>query len=163
MVDLMTIQGAVLSLKTASEIAKGFLHLQSMAEVQGKVIDLQSAILAAQSSALAAQSEQSSMIQRVRDLEEEITRIKAWEGEKELCQLVSPWEGATLLVYALKESRKESEPPHWICTKCYDDGRRTILQPSYNSVGYWLLICPTCHAEMNSGVRRTHRPEYAPI
>jgi len=159
---LVTLQNAVLSLKTASEIAKGFLHLQSMAEVQGKVIDLQSAILSAQSDALAAQSEQSSMIQRVRDLEEEIARIKAWEEEKKRYQMVNPWQGATFLVYALKESRKGTEPPHWICTKCYDDGRRTILQPSLDKVGYWLLVCPTCHAEINSGVRGTHRAEYAP-
>ena len=50
----MTLQGAVLSLKAASDIAKGFLHLNSLADVQGKVIELQEAILAAQSSALTA-------------------------------------------------------------------------------------------------------------
>jgi aspartate oxidase len=158
----MTLQGAVLSLKTASDIAKGFLHLQSLAENQGKVIELNEAILSAQSSALTAQSEHFTMVQRVRDLEEEIARIKAWEEEKKRYQMVNPWQGSTFLVYALKESRKESEPPHWICTKCYDDGRRTILQPHLDKVGYWLLVCPTCHAEINSGIRGTHKPEYAP-
>ena len=163
MVDLMTIQGAVLSLKTASDIAKGFLHLQSMAEVQGKVIDLQSAILEAQSNALAAQSEQSSMIQRVRDLEEEIAHMKAWEEEKKRYQLVKPWPGATFVLYALKESCKGAEPPHWICAKCYDDGSRTHLQPSYGINNYWLLVCPTCKAVINSGSLGIHHPQYAPL
>ncbi len=159
MVDLMSIQGAIFSLKTATDIAKGFLQLQSMAEVQGKVIDLQSAILAAQSSALAAQSEQSSMIQQVRELEEEITRVKAWEREKQRYKLVAILRGAT--AYALKESCKGTEPPHWICTKCYDDGRRTILQPQYDKTGLGLLVCPTCKSALHSQYRSTGTPEYA--
>jgi rubrerythrin len=158
---LMTLQNAVLSLKTASDIAKGFLHLQSLAESQGKVIELNEAILSAQSSAITAQSEHFATIERVRDLEEEITRIKAWEKEKKRYQMVNPWQGATFLVYALKESCKESEPPHWICTKCYDDGRRTLLQPNCDSKGYWLLVCPTCKAVINSGSLGTHKPQYA--
>ena len=159
----MILQGAILSLKTASDIAKGFLHLKSLAEVQGKVIDLQEAILSAQSSALAAQSEQFTMIEHVRDLEEEIARMKAWEGEKQRYQLMHPWKGVAFVVYALKESSKGSEPPHWICTKCYDDGRRTILQSNFNRNGFWLLVCPTCKAEIHSDLRGTHTPAYAPV
>ena len=162
MVDIMTLQNAVLSLKTASDIAKSFLHLRSLADVQGKVIDLQEAILSAQSSALAAQSEQFAMVQRVRDLEEEIARIKAWEEEKKRYQMMHPWQGATLLVYALKESCKGAEPPHWICAKCYDDGRRTVLQPTYDKEHFWLLFCATCKSQLHSGYRGEHHPTYAP-
>jgi primase-polymerase (primpol)-like protein len=125
MVDMMAIQGAITGLKTATDIAKGLLHLQSLAEVQTKVIDLQSAILAAQSSALTAQSDQFAMIQRVRDLEEEIARVKAWEEEKQRYQLITPWPGCH--VYALKESSKGTEPPHWICTQCYENGMKSLL------------------------------------
>jgi len=160
MVDLAIFQGAVLSLKTASDIAKGFLNLHSMAEVQGKVIDLQEAILSAQSSALAAQSEQSTMVQRVRDLEEEIARIKAWEEEKKRYQLVNPWPGNPAVMYALKESCKGTEPPHWICTKCYDDRRRTILQPRDTTRGV-TLVCPTCKSETHSGSHGIGPAKYA--
>lgn len=147
MVDVMSIQGAILSLKTATDIAKGFLHLQSMAEVQGKVIDLQSAILAAQSSALAAQSEHSSMIQQVRDLEEEIARVKAWEGEKQRYQLMAPWPGC--FVYALKEMSKGTEPPNWICEHCYQGGRKSILHnhTHYKPIHVHVLKCSHCTFE----------------
>ena len=157
---LMTLQSAVLSLKTASDIAKGFLHLNSLADVQGKVIELQDAILSAQSSALAAQSEQLTMVQRVRDLEEEIARIKAWEETKQRYALVRPWTGATV-VYALKESRKGSEIPHWICTKCYDDGRRTILQPKFGNADRMILVCPTCVFEIHTEYHGSKPAEYA--
>jgi hypothetical protein len=163
MVDLPTIQGAVLSLKTAGEIAKGFLNLKSLADNQGKVIELNEAIISAQASAVSAQLEHFAMVQRVRDLEEEITNMKTWEEEKQRYKLVNPWQGATFVVYALKEASKGTDVPHWICTKCYDDGRRTIIQPILDKVGHWLIVCPTCHAEINSGMRGLHRPEYAPI
>lgn len=112
MVDLMAIRSAISSLQTAGQIAKGLLQLQSLADVQRKVIDLQEAILSAQSSALAANSDQFAMIQRVRELEEEITRIKAWEEQKKCYKLVYPWEDSMATVYALKESCKATEAPH---------------------------------------------------
>ena len=79
MADMALIQSAITGLKTVTDIAKGFLELKTMAEVQGKVIELQSVILAAQSSALAAQSEQATMIQQIADLKKDIAEVKAWE------------------------------------------------------------------------------------
>ena len=54
MVDIASISAAVTGLKTATDIAKGIAELGSVAEVQSKVIELQTVILAAQSSAMAA-------------------------------------------------------------------------------------------------------------
>lgn len=123
--DMSLIQGTITGLKTASNIAKSFLELKSISDVQGKVIDLQSAILSAQSSALAANSDQAAMAEQIRALKEEMARVKAWETEKQRYKLVALWTGS--LAYALKESMKKSEPPHYICTKCYEDGRMSIL------------------------------------
>jgi hypothetical protein len=78
--------------------------------------------------ALGAHAEQFTMVQRIRDLEQEIARIKAWEAEKQRYQLIAPWPGC--FVYALKETSKGTEPPHWICEHCYQDGRKSILQNS---------------------------------
>jgi hypothetical protein len=144
MPDMALIQSAITSLNTAANIAKGFLQLRTIAEMQGKVIELQSAILAAQSSALAAQSEQATLIQRISELEKEIARVKAWEGQKQRYKLHSPWEGAT--VYALKRSMCEGEPAHWICTHCYEDGRRSILQFGYKKEAGNAYRCPSCDA-----------------
>ncbi|OGI41320.1 MAG: hypothetical protein A2140_05160 [Candidatus Muproteobacteria bacterium RBG_16_62_13] len=44
MADMTLIQGAITGLKTATDIVKGFLDLKTMAEVQGKVIELQKPI-----------------------------------------------------------------------------------------------------------------------
>ncbi len=53
------------------------------------------------------------MIQRINDLEKEITDVKAWQAEKQRYQLITPWDGCH--VYALKDASKGTDPPHWIC------------------------------------------------
>ena len=159
--DMTLIQGTISGLKLAGDIAKGILELKSLSDVQGKVIELQSAILSAQSSALSANADQAAMVEEIRALKKEIADIKAWEEQKQRYKLVSPWGGAVSVVYSLKEKCKSSEPPHWICTKCYDDGRRTILQPRENKDGFILLVCPTCKSEIHSGFRGIAPASYA--
>ena len=152
--DMTLIQGTVTSLKAASDIVKGFLQLKSVSDVQGKVIELQSTILAAQSSALAAHSEQSAMIQRIRDLEEEVAHIKAWEETQQRYQLIAPWDGC--YVYALKESCKGTEPPHWICEHCYQDGRKSLLHNAQFTTA--ILRCSHCQfeAEIRGAAKRQY-------
>jgi len=159
-VDLSLIQGTISGLKVAGDIAKGFMELKSMTEVQGKVIELQSAILAAQSSALSANADQAAMVDEIRNLKAEIARVKAWESQKQRYQLQPIWDRAAL-VYALKESMSNGEPPHWICTKCYEDGSRMILQPRQTKEGRGVLACPTCKSELQNQYRGTDEPNYA--
>ena len=157
--DLAMIQGTIAGLKLAGDIAKGFMELKSMADVQGKVIELQSAILSAQSSALSANSDQAAMIDKVRALKEEIARVKAWESQKQRYALQAIWEDVAV-VYALKASMSEGEPAHWICTKCYEDGIRMILQPRQTKDGHAFLACPSCNSELHNRYRHTGAPSY---
>lgn len=161
MVDIATIQSAVMGMKAAGDIAKSLFQLSSSAEIKAQVIDLQNAILSAQQSAFAAQSQQSAMIQQIDDLKKEIADIKAWEKEKQRYKLMNtPW-GAGGVVYGLKESCKETEAAHYICTKCYDDGRRTILQPTVGDRGFMDMTCGTCKSRIHTSYRGLGPPEYA--
>ena len=158
--DMTLIQGTVSGLKLASDIAKSFLELKSLTDVQGKVIELQSAILSAQSSALAANSDQAAMVEQIRTLKEEIASVKAWETQKQRYKLANPWSGA--VVYSLKESMANGEPAHWICTSCYENGRKSILNPIKSKDGDFLLVCPVCKSQIQSPWRNAAHPEYAP-
>jgi Zn finger protein HypA/HybF involved in hydrogenase expression len=158
--DMTLIQGTVSGLKLASDIAKGFLEAKSLADVQGKVIELQSAILAAQSTALAANAEQAAMANEIAALKEEIARVQAWEKEKVRYKLIAPWAGTA--VYGLKKSMRESEPPHIICTTCYENRRKSILNPMVAIGGWVSFVCPTCKAQVPTGYRGGVQPEYAP-
>ncbi len=150
MADMALIQGAITGLKTAADIAKSFLELKSIADVQGKVIELQSAILSAQTSALAAQSEQSAMLHRTRELETEIADVKAWKETKERYELINPYAG--FFTYALKAKSQPTEPAHWICAKCYEDGRKSILHIEKEDIGRkYFLACPCCKTRIQTG------------
>lgn len=147
MVDIQSISAAITGLKTAAEIAKAMKGLQDQADIQTKVIELQSAILDAQTSALAAQSDQLSMMQKMRQLEDEVSRVRAWEATKQRYQMVTPWSGCQ--VYALKDSSKDSDPPHWICPQCYEDGKKSILHNSdkQDRKIRWIIKCSRCSFE----------------
>jgi hypothetical protein len=150
MVDVSSIAAAIGSLKTAAEIAKGFLDLKETAAVQGKVIELQGVILAAQSAALAGQSEQFSLLEKVRELETEMAKVKAWETQKQRYDLVSIGTRAGLFAYALKPECRGAEPPHYICANCYEDGRKSILQFHQQYGKLDTFICSSCKTEISS-------------
>jgi hypothetical protein len=100
------------------------------------------------------------MVEEIRTLKEELTRVKAWETQKKRYKLVTPWKPGSV-AYALKESMKESEPPHLICTKCYEDGRKSILNPITINTYVW-YACPVCKSQIPTGWRGNPCPEYAP-
>jgi Zn finger protein HypA/HybF involved in hydrogenase expression len=158
------IEDTISALKSARNITKSLLDLKAISEVQvnqAKVIELQAAILSAQDSAFAANAHQTAMIKEIRDLKEEIARIKAWEEEKQRYKLVYAWAGTML--YALKKECSTSEKPHWICTNCYEDGRKSILNPQIKA-RCLMLVCPRCKAEFHSPYHRMDSfiPECAP-
>jgi ribosomal protein L29 len=158
--DMNLIQGTITSLKFAGDVAKSLLELKTLGDVQGKVIELQSAILSAQSSALSANAEQSAMVEEIRELKKEIAKVKAWETEKQRYKLTNPWSGG--VAYALKETMANGEPPHLICTKCYEEGRKSILNPLKDANNFELFACPVCKSQIPTGYKGLgSKPEYA--
>jgi hypothetical protein len=145
MVDMGSIAAALGGLKTAADIAKGLLALKSDAERQAKVIELQTVILAAQSSAIAAQSDQFTMLEEMRQLRDEIAKVRAWETQKQRYKMAVPFPGVT--VYALLRSMSNGEPPHYICANCYQDGKRSMLQHNTTKNNWPALACAACKFE----------------
>jgi rubrerythrin len=144
--DYSLIQGTITSLKVASDLARGFLDLKSMTDVQAKVIELQSIILSAQSSALAANSEQASMAEEIRELKRRIAEVEAWGKEKERHALLSLEPG--IYVYSLKEAEANGEPPHWVCAHCFNLGSKFLLQSQGDFYGATEHECPSCKTKI---------------
>jgi len=131
-----------------------------MTEVQEKAIELNQKIIAAQHEIFAANAAHSTLVQRLKELELQIDKMKAWDEQKKRYKLIAPWEDKPALVYALRESFKETETAHWICTKCYDDGHRSILQPKKDHKFIILLFCANCSAEIYTGHRYIGPADY---
>ncbi|MBI5918375.1 MAG: hypothetical protein HY849_03245 [Nitrosomonadales bacterium] len=160
MMDMTIIQSAIAGLKTASDIAIGIGKLNTLAQVQEKSVELGQIIVAAQSATLNAYADQAAMIEEVRALKEEIVRVKAWEAQKQRYKLESC--GPASVAYALKKYVANGEPPHLICTKCYEDGRKSILNPLYLADRHVVYSCPICKSQTPTGHRGEPQVSYAP-
>ncbi len=84
--------------------------------------------------------------------------MKAWETEKQRYQMVEPWGGC--VAYALKETMANGEPAHLICTNCYQDGRKSILNP-VQIIPKGIYGCPNCQCQLDSNSRGLPTIEYA--
>lgn len=160
MVDL-AIGAAIASLKAAGDMAGAFLKLRDIAQVQGKVIELQSVILSAQQGAMASQGEQLALLEDKRGLEQKIADLEAWDRQKERYQLSEVGRGA--LAYTLKPDADPPEPDHMACANCFDHGRRSILQRSRSGTVEHTFKCPSCAAEIMVPVKEGERQPYRPI
>ncbi|MEN9659185.1 MAG: hypothetical protein RL571_2650 [Pseudomonadota bacterium] len=157
--DMTAVQAMMGSLKAATDISKALFDLRTTAEVQGKVIEIQNALLSAQSSALEATNAQFLLQERVRELEAQIKSFEDWGNQQQRYSLVNPWRGAAQ-VYALKKEHAEGEEPHFLCTNCFHNKKRVILNPSSKD-GWVYMICPTCKSTCATGFRGVGAPKYA--
>jgi len=158
--DFTSIVTATSSIKAAVDITKTFINIKSVADFETMASELRKRIAAAQVATLEAQSEQSTMIQRINNLEKEITRLEAWSAEKQRYQLTKLGNYG-VHAYALKKSMSNSEPPHYICTNCYEDRRKSILQPQKRNGGRFMLLCPKCESEFHVNFLKAIPDEYA--
>lgn len=148
---------AITSLRAAADIAKAMIGLRDAALIQSKVIELQGEILSAQSSAFAAQETQSALLERVRNLEKEVADLEAWETEREKYELKEIIAG--VFAFGLKENAGTSEPQHFLCSNCYQDRRKSILQAQKGRDLEPQLHCPKCQMTIVVG----NPPPIAPI
>ena len=126
MVGITEFSALISSLKGAKDLAEAMVGLRDATAFQSKVIEFQGAIMDAQQHVFAVQEERASLVQKVSDLEKEVARLEAWETEKKRYELKKLGDGAFAQV--LKVESANGEPPHALCTTCYDRRNKTILQ-----------------------------------
>jgi hypothetical protein len=163
--DMGSISAAVTSLRLAGDIAKGLISLKTTAEVQTKAIELGQQIIDAQQQVFAFNAERATLLERIRELEDQVERMKDWETQKQRYKLVAPFPGC--MVYALQKSMSEGEPPHYLCASCFQEGARSILQGSmgrHTKEGWdfskYRCPRPNCNSEAKTGVITVVAPQY---
>ena len=158
--DLSAIQTLGTSFKTLVDIAKGIREAKSATEQESKVTELQAALLGAQSLALSATNAQFELHNKVRELEEQLKAANDWGEQESRYSLVCPW-GNSAQVYALKKaSASEGEAPHFLCTNCFHNKKRTILNPTEGNY-LMSLACPSCKATLYLNRPHLEPPQYA--
>ncbi len=128
--DIITVASAF---SQAHQIIKALLELKVDSETLAKITTLQSVLAEAQTSQLMLLEQNSSLLKLKNNLEEEIVRLDTWAHESQRYKLHGIQSG--VVAYALKESHANGEPPYWLCTNCYNNGQKSILNRSKRS-GY---------------------------
>jgi hypothetical protein len=157
MVDISSIASALGSIKTAADLAKGFLDLKEAAALQSRVIDLQKTILAAQSSVLDAQSEQLSLLEDIRSLKEKIVQLETWEAEKKRYELKNL--GYSAFAYVLKPNERGNAPAHWVCTNCFENRHIAVIQYVMKKNEGQVWLCPSCKNTIEPGTGTIKWPD----
>src|ERR1700730_3556879 len=147
MPDLTAIAAAVNALRAAKDIAETMIGLRDTAAFQGKLLEFQSKLIDANDSAFAAQDERSTMLQRIGELEKEVTNLKAWETEKQRYELKNLGFGAFARV--IKPEMQGVEPDHCICANCYERGNKSFLQLTPRiEMGSHVWACSVCNTSI---------------
>jgi hypothetical protein len=146
----MDIIAAIGGLKTAYDIAKGLNATATAVQINDVKLTLQEHIMAAREALSVAQEAEAASARRIADLEKEIMRLKDWSTEKERYELVNVWQGA--FAYMPKPGMRGSEPAHWLCTNCFDHGRKSFMQ-NKGGVDGAQFGCDACKASFRVASR----------
>jgi septal ring factor EnvC (AmiA/AmiB activator) len=150
MPDLIAISQGLNAVKAATEIVKTIAGLRDSAKLLENTVELNQKILSVQTALADAQAEQTTLIQTIRQLEEEIARLKAWDAEKERYELQRFDPG--VFVYVLKPEAARGEPIHKLCAACYQNGKKSILQVTTEiRARRRVHQCPDCKTDFAFG------------
>lgn len=132
MADIAVVGGAFQSLKAAFEIGKAILDLSVSAQVQTRVMEMNAKILAAQQETIASNEYQATLRKRIDDLEKQITEFETWNAEAEKYQLTNLRQAndprGSVHAFAPKEGAYPPEQMHLLCTECFNNRHKSILQ-----------------------------------
>ena len=158
--DLTVIGGAITGLKTSAGLLKDLIDAKTMVEVNAKAIELQRALLSAYADAISAKETQSALQDEIRELKSHLAKNEEFAADMKRYKLHQPYPGAT--VYALKEDMSNGEPPHYLCTNCYQSKRKSVLQVLDNKEGWQIFVCSNCKASASTGFRLGVKAKFPP-
>lgn len=137
-------------LNAAGEALQKLIETRDLIKFGDAFRKLQAEILAAQRGALTAQTNEATLLERIRELEKEITRFETWENEKSRYEMKALRRDTFVMM--LKPDARGSQPPHWLCTGCYNNGKQGTFQWTRDvAMGRRVYRCDTCQNTIAPG------------
>lgn len=142
----ITIAGAIGAVSGSFDILRKTLSAYTTKEVINAVSDVQAKLIAAHSVALSLQ-------EKVTKQSEELRKLRETLSDKNRYRLIEMVPGSSSFAYfydgtPFRRAPRQpviSEPPHYVCQKCFDNGVKSILQGRMNlGTGAGYLLCTKC-------------------
>jgi len=151
MIDLTLLPSAMAGLKGAIDITSALVKTNNIVDVNAKAIELQQIIIKLQQDIFSAQDSQRLANEEIQSLKKEISELKNVGRDLTRYKLCSPHFGCT--VYGISKDDESNEPAHYLCSNCFQSGKKSILNPKINEKNFVDFVCPTCRASMSTGYR----------
>ena len=117
----------------AISLAERLAAAHSAAERNRLLIEFQKAVISAQGITMSLQAQQSSLVTRNQELEQEVVRLKDWSTEREKYSLRQVARGVFCQVE--KTEVGDGAKLHKYCATCFENGRKSILQHERIEIG----------------------------
>jgi hypothetical protein len=139
---LTEIPAALAAVKNLKDISTFILNSKIDNAVKAKAVELNSTIIELQNAIFALQSQHQEVRDTKDELKKELMRKEKWDAEAAKYHLQDLDSG--IFVYGLKRDKADSEPPHWLCIKCYQCEQKSVLQRTSKSSSGLIYTCYTC-------------------
>jgi len=129
------------SARMMMSVAQALKDMDERIKVINAVFEVSEKLMDATAVAMAAQEKQTTLTQRIAELEKENEQLKNWDTEREQYALVEPNPG--FFAYCRKPEIETSEPVHHLCANCFTKYEKAILQLERTSLSsqYCCLRC----------------------
>ena len=136
----------VTGIKTAIDLATAIKDVTDDIDLKTKTSELYNSIISLQNGVMSMQAENHSLLQENQSLHQKLMEVETWEKEKSKYKLqeISP----QVFVYASKATSDSTEPLHWVCAKCYNQGVKSILQLKNKAYSGHYYTCHNCNSDI---------------
>lgn len=159
MTDPIIITSAALTAYNhASNIIKSLFELKIDDSLREKLSVLNNEIVTMYESNSSFREQVQSLQAEKDNLTKEIAKFDTWEEQKKRYKLYSIL--GSVFVYAITEASSNGEPPHWLCTKCFEERKRSFLNIRRTKDSIYDELF--CHCGYVITFRGTHKIKYCP-
>jgi len=124
--DMSAISAALVSLKTAKDIASALLEIRDIDKITSNAIELKECIIKAYDLVIAEQEQLSILQKRIADIEKENERLKDWSVEKNQYTRKSVAMG--VFAYMAKDFKGLPQNEYKLCCGCFEKDMKSPLQ-----------------------------------
>lgn len=128
--------------KTACDIAKGLSTFKSDVDRNESISKILEILLSIQTQVLSVNAIAQKLQEEKYEITQKLMKFEKWsetETQYELKEIASG-----VFVYACKKINPPSEPMHWLCTNCWKDRMKSIIQKTLSDS----YTCPKCKTEL---------------
>lgn len=138
----------VTALGHATNIAKALINAHDEVNRTNLAIEFNAALIDVQTKHMAVIEKNQSLLQANETLNKQLAAYDKWEQEKTRYMLAQLPSGG--FVYIRDPAQQPGDPPHWLCTNCYESRYKSVLQLAIPKTGepYW--FCPKCENKVLS-------------